>query len=116
MSRPLNRISPDMMRAVLAHILHDGERHGRLAAAGFADDADRLARHHRQVEVDHRRDLAGAREVGDAEVLAFEDRGLRRSSSGHPSVPQADLAQAVGQQIEARGSGCDTDSAGTISM
>ena len=31
--------------AVLAHILHDGERHGRLAAARFADDADRFARH-----------------------------------------------------------------------
>ena len=62
--------------AVLAHVLHDRERHGRLAAAELADDADRLAGHHGQIEVDDRRDLARAREIGDAEVPALENRGL----------------------------------------
>ena len=91
-------LEPDLAghdAAVLAHVLHDRERHGRLAAAGFADDADRLAGHHGQVEVDHGRDLAGAREIGDAEVLALQNRGL----IGHlrpPSVAQAHLAQTVG--------------------
>ena len=69
---------------VLAQILHDGERDGRLAAAGFADDALRLAGHELQVEVDDGRDLAGAREVGDAEIAALEHRhvaGVRASRS-----------------------------------
>ena len=82
MSRPSKRISPRDDAAVLAQILHDGERDGGLAAAGFADDALRLARHELQVEVDDGGDFAGAREVGDAEVAALEHRhvaGLARA-------------------------------------
>ena len=66
MSRPLKQDRARHDRAVLAQIAHDGERHGRLAAAGLADDAHGLARHDREVEVDHGRDLALAREIGDA--------------------------------------------------
>ena len=62
--------------AVRAHVLHDGERHGRLAAAGFTDDPLRLARHQLHVEVDDRGNLAGAGEIGDAEVAALQHRRL----------------------------------------
>jgi hypothetical protein len=68
--------------AVAAEILHDGERHGRLAAAGLADNAVRLARHEFQVEIDDRGDLAGAGKVRDGEVPTFKDRGDSRRA-GH---------------------------------
>ena len=35
----------------IGEVAHDAERHGRLAAAGFADDAHRLARQHRAGKV-----------------------------------------------------------------
>ena len=88
-------LEPDLAghdAAVLAQVLHDGERHGRLAAARFADDADRLARHDGQVEVDHRGDLARAREVGDAQILAFQNG--RRSWHGRASVSRAGSSRA----------------------
>src|SRR5690606_7896042 len=46
----------------------------RLAAARFADQPDSLALVQGHAEVHHRRDLAGAGEVGDAEVAAFQHR------------------------------------------
>ena len=59
--------------AVAPQVAHDAERHGRLAAAGFADQADALALMQGQVEVDHGRDFSGAREVGERKVPALED-------------------------------------------
>jgi hypothetical protein len=67
--------------AVLAHVLHDGERHRRLAAAALADDAVRLAGHQLQVEVDHGRNLPGAGEIGDADVSALQ-HGRRSAHVG----------------------------------
>src|SRR3546814_19067180 len=54
--------------AVVAEIAHDRHGDGQLAAARLADQADALALVQGHVEVDHRRDLAGAREVGETEV------------------------------------------------
>ena len=56
----LDRAADDA--AVLAEVLHHAERHGGLAAAGLADQAHRLARHHGAGEIHHRRDLAQAGE------------------------------------------------------
>jgi hypothetical protein len=61
---------------VLSHEVHDGERDSRFAATGFADDAVRLARHQSQIEINDCGDLAGSREIRDAEVATFEDRRL----------------------------------------
>ena len=58
----------------IGEVAHDAERHGRLAAAGFADDAHRLARHDGAGEVHHRRDFAAPGKEGDREVFDFEDR------------------------------------------
>ena len=66
MSRPWNLIVP-------AHVIHDGERHRGLAAAGLADDAVGLAGHQLQVEVHHGRNLAGAHEIRDTQIVAFKD-------------------------------------------
>ncbi len=93
------------MRAVLAHIVHDRERHGRLAATRFADDPMRLAGHQRQIEIDDGRDLAGPRVVGDREIAAFEDGVVRRCRTRIALLAsqslQAHLAQPVGDQVEA---------------
>ena len=74
MSLPWN-----LMRAAddlpdVGEVAHDAERHGRLAAAGFADDAHRLARHDRAGEVHDGGYLAAAGEEGDRQVLDLEDR------------------------------------------
>ena len=58
MSRPLNLISPDMMRPFLPMYCMIASATVDLPQPELADDADRLARHHGQVEVDHRRNLA----------------------------------------------------------
>jgi hypothetical protein len=61
--------------SVAAQILHDGERDRRFTATGFTNDAMRLAGHERHVEIDDGGDLAGAGEVGNAEIAALQDRG-----------------------------------------
>ena len=61
--------------SIAAHILHDGERHRRFAATGFANDAMCLAGHELHVEIDDGGDLASAGEVGHAEIAALQDRG-----------------------------------------
>ena len=48
-------------------------------------DAMRLARHQAQVEVDHRRDLAGPRVIRDRQVAAFEDRLLVSHAGSSPA-------------------------------
>lgn len=58
---------------VVAEVAQDGERDRGLAAPGLADEADALALEELQVEVDHGGDFLPAREVGDAEILAFQD-------------------------------------------
>ena len=82
--------------ADLGQVAHDGERHGRLAAAGFADDAHRLARHDRAGKIHDRRDLALAGEEGDRQVLDLEDRlgvsnclFMRRSSDSCGQIRQS---------------------------
>ncbi len=77
MSRPRKLISPPVDGAVLAHVLHDGQRHGRLAAAGFADDVRPLrpALTVRLKSID-RRNLTGTGVVGNRDVLALENRNL----------------------------------------
>ena len=68
----LDRAADDL--SDVGEVAHDAERHGRLAAAGFADDAHRLARLHRAGKVHDGRYLAAAREERDGQVLDFEDR------------------------------------------
>src|SRR3546814_5512242 len=76
--------------AVVAEIAHDRHGDGRLAAARLADQADALALVQGHVEVDHRRDLAGAREVGETEVPALQDRpAVAFFRSGHDVLPQS---------------------------
>ena len=58
----------------VGEVAHDAERHGRLAAAGFADEPHRLARHHLAGEIHHRRDFRHAREERDVEIADFKDR------------------------------------------
>src|SRR3546814_9211294 len=65
--------------AVVAEVADDRHGDGRLAAAGLADQADAFPLVQRHVEVDDGGNLTGAGEVGDAEILAFQDR---------PVVPQ----------------------------
>ena len=63
-----------------------------LPQPGFADDPLRLARHQLHVEVDDRRDFAGAGEVGNAQVAAFEHRdgtGCRILAVGEAADPFA---------------------------
>ena len=73
--------------AGLAEVAHDPERHRRLAAARLADEPERLAGLDGGGEVHHRRDLAGAGEEGDREVVDDEEgvrhrRGFRRGGEG----------------------------------
>ena len=82
--------------AVLAHVLHDGECDGGLAAAGFAHDADGFAGIDRKVEIIDSRHLSSAGVVGDRDIVAFEN------GHGHGSIPQRDFTQAIGQEIEAK--------------
>jgi hypothetical protein len=65
MSRPWNLIRPPTILPMLD---------GRLAAAGFADDAHRLAGHNCAGEIHDGRYLAAPREEGDGEVLDLDDR------------------------------------------
>jgi hypothetical protein len=58
----------------VGEVTHDAERHGRLAAAGFADDAHRFARHDRAGKVHDGRYLALAGEEGDRQILDLDDR------------------------------------------
>ena len=56
-----------------AEITHDRERDRRLAAAGLADQSDRLALRQLEADAGNDVDLAGAREIGDAGVVELED-------------------------------------------
>jgi hypothetical protein len=73
MSLPLNLMRPPTIFADVGQVAHDAERHRRLAAAGFADDAHRLARHDVAGEVHDGGDLAALGEEGDGEVLDLQD-------------------------------------------
>ena len=63
----------------VGEVAHDAERHGRLAAAGLADDAHRLAGQHRAGKVHDGGDFAAAREERDRQIVDFKDRFCRRS-------------------------------------
>jgi hypothetical protein len=58
-----------------AEIAHDGEGHGGFAAAGFADETERLARLDGEAEAGDDIGLAGAQEERDARRLEGEDGG-----------------------------------------
>ena len=74
------------MRPTRAEILHDRERDGGLAAAGFADQAERLALAELEADVRHHLHLAGADEVGDRDVAQLEHRRLPASVAGRVLV------------------------------
>ena len=57
----------------------EGERDGRLAGAGFADEAIGFAAGDRQRDVGQDRQVAAAHGVGDAEIVEFEGRGGGRA-------------------------------------
>ena len=59
--------------AVVAQIVHDRHGDGGLAAAGFAHQPVAFAPLQPEREIRHRRNLADAGEVGDADVLDLED-------------------------------------------
>ena len=59
-SRPLKRIVSGGDPAVAAEVAHDGQRHGGLAAAELADEAEGLAGGDGGGEVHHRGDLVVA--------------------------------------------------------
>jgi len=67
-------------------IAHDRQRHGRLAAAGLADEAERLAGVQPKAEPGNHRHLAGARRVGDAEILDVEQRAVSHGARA-PAIP-----------------------------
>ena len=67
--------------AVLAQVAHDGERHGGLAAAGFAHEPHRLARHDGAGEIHHRRDFAQAGEEARSRGSRFRGSGCDGSQS-----------------------------------
>ena len=78
-SVPSNRIEPETSHPRLGQQSHDRERRDALAAAGLADDADRLAR------VDGERDAVDGADVApptpaehDLEVLDLEQRAPGR--------------------------------------
>jgi hypothetical protein len=76
----------DDVAGIARHQVHQEPRRGRLAATGFADDADGLALHHRKGDVvDRAHGLARAEEIAaDGEVfcqaLDLEQR-LRRAAA-----------------------------------
>ncbi|EHK87547.1 cation transport ATPase [Saccharomonospora azurea SZMC 14600] len=96
--RPAHRAQPapphrvDVL-AVQQHLAGDGRglrqqpqqahRHGGLARAGLARDAQRLTRSQREVDVAHRGYLAARGAVGDPEVAQPEQGGLRRLRRHH---------------------------------
>ncbi len=83
----------------LAEIAHHPQRHRRLAAAALADQPQRLARLDAGRKVHHRRDLAGAGEEADREVVDLEDRlghRINPSSSARAARPRAGSAPAPG--------------------
>src|SRR5881628_705582 len=63
-------------------VAHDRQRHRRLAAAGLADEPERLAGVEPEAEPGDHGHLAGARRIGDAEVLDVEQRSV---SHGAPA-------------------------------
>src|SRR5699024_5038167 len=58
---------------------HDGLRGDALARAGFADQAQRLARRNREADAAQRLDGPGTSIEGDLQVLDFKKRGGHRA-------------------------------------
>ena len=73
---------------------HQRERGQRLAAAGFADDAQHLAALDRETHVAHRMQQARRERDADVEMLDFEQRA-------HSAVlRRGDVAQPVAEQVD----------------
>ncbi len=79
-----------------AEIAHDGERHGRLAAAGLADEPERLARPYFEAEAGNDIGFTGAQEKRDTRLLEGEDRrGVARPVSHGASSATTASRQAA---------------------
>ena len=73
--------------AVAAGVAHRGEADGRLAGAGFADEADHLAAPQLQRHVvDQNRPVAGVRAHRDAHAANVEDDGIVLGPGSVPSL------------------------------
>ena len=64
---------------LLAQVAHARKRQGRFATAGFSHQTNALAGRNAQGHIDNSRHYAGARPVGDAEVLDGQERLLTGS-------------------------------------
>ena len=80
-SRPLNRISPVITRALAVEQAHDREVRDALAGAGLADDPERLATLERERDVGDRLDDAVGRREPDREPANVEQRVAVLTSS-----------------------------------
>ena len=103
MSLPLNLMRPPTIFPMLERSRMMPSDTVDLPQPGFADDAHRLAGHHRAGKVHDGRDLAAPREEGDRQVLDLEDRfGVAcpdaASFIGSLSVNPSSIARAARRQ------------------
>ena len=101
-SRPSTEIAPAAHAAVARQIAHDGQRGGRFAAAGFADQPVGLAAADAEAEVAQHLAVAPAHAVGDVEVVEGRARSaawLGGRASAASSLERS--LDAVGDEIDA---------------
>ena len=96
-SRPSTRMRPPRHPAVARQIAHDGQRHGRLAAAGLADQSVSLARADAKAQIAQH--AGRGRERGRRHRGARRERVAERCAAAH-HASNAPL-EAVGDQIDA---------------
>ena len=84
---PLEEDAPADHPAGPAEIPHDGQRHRRLAAPGFADQAHRLAPRELEAQAGNDIGLSSAGEIRDPDVLQSENRGVSHGARSRGARP-----------------------------